>query len=289
MSEYSDLNSRFLNRSHWGVFEPIVAEGHLVAVRPFAKDREPSPLLHSIPDSVAHRSPVAQPAVRAGWLKRGPGLANSGRGSDHYIEISWDRALALVAGELKRVISEHGNQSVFAGSYGWSSAGRFHHAQSQLKRFLTWIGGFTSSRDSYSNAAGTVLARHVVGTSRIVDGPGTSWQSIIDHTKLVVMFGGVPLRNTQVRPGGPGEHTTRDYFARSKAAGVRFRNISPIRDDATNFLDAEWLAPRPQSDTAIILAIAHTLIVEELHDAEFLKRYCVGFERFRDYLLVMES
>jgi biotin/methionine sulfoxide reductase len=191
----------------------------------------------------------------------------------------------LVAGELKRVISEHGNQSIFAGSYGWSSAGRFHHAQSQLKRFLTRIGGFTSSRDSYSNAAGTVLARHVVGTSRIVDGPGTSWQSIITHTKLVVMFGGIPLRNTQVRPGGPGEHTTRDYLARSKAAGVRFRNISPIRDDAADFLHAEWLAPRPQSDTAIILAIAHTLIVEKLHDAEFLKRYCVGFERFRDYLL----
>jgi biotin/methionine sulfoxide reductase len=147
------------------------------------------------------------------------------------------------------------------------------------------IGGFTSSRDSYSNAAGTVLARHVVGTSQIVDGPGTSWQSIIEHTKLIVMFGGIPIRNTQVRPGGPGEHTTRDYLVRAKAAGVHFCNISPLRDDAVDFLEADWLAPRPQSDTAIILAIAHTLIVERLHDAGFLHRYCVGFERFRDYLL----
>ena len=44
------------------------------------------------------------------------------------------------------------------------------------------------------------------------------------------------------------------------------------------FLDAEWLAPRPHSDTAIMLALAHTLVVEELHDGEFLARYCVGFE-----------
>jgi biotin/methionine sulfoxide reductase len=280
-----DLNSTFLNRSHWGVFVPEVAEGKLVTVRSFAKDSDPSPLLHSIPDAVAHRSRVMRPAVREGWLKNGPGSARERRGSDRYVEVSWDRALDLVTDELKRVISECGNEAIFAGSYGWASAGRFHHAQSQLKRFLTRIGGFTSSRDSYSNAAGSVLARRIVGTSQLVDGPGTSWQSIIEHTKLVVMFGGIPLRNTQIRPGGPGEHTTRDYLARSKAAGVRFCNISPIRDDAVEFLNAEWLAPRPQSDTAIILGIAHTLIVEELYNAEFLARYSVGFDRLRDYVL----
>ncbi|HTY54037.1 MAG TPA: molybdopterin guanine dinucleotide-containing S/N-oxide reductase [Candidatus Binataceae bacterium] len=285
MSENTDLRTSFLSRSHWGVFEPIVEDNRLVAVEPFDRDPDPSPLLQSIPDAVAHRSRVARPAVREGWLKRTRGGGEQGvRGSDRYIEISWDRALDLVADELKRVISRHGNESIFAGSYGWASAGRFHHAQSQLKRFLVQLGGFTSSRDSYSNAAGSVLARHVVGTSQIIDGPNTSWRSIIDHTKLVVMFGGVPLRNTQVKLGGTGEHTTREYLARAKAAGVRFYNVSPLRDDAADFLDAEWLAPRPQSDTAILLGIAHTLVAEELHDAEFLNRYCVGFERFRDYL-----
>src|ERR1019366_2970206 len=67
--------------------------------------------------------------------------------------------------------------------------------------------------------------------------------------------------------------------------GVQFCNISPMRDDAAAFLEAEWLAPRPHSDTAIMLALAHTLVAEELHDSEFLARYCAGFERFRDYLL----
>jgi biotin/methionine sulfoxide reductase len=283
MSENSDLNRQLLSRAHWGVFESIVEEGQLVGVRPFAKDPNPSAILQSIPDAVAHRSRVARPAVREGWLKRGPGT--EGRGRDGYIEIGWDHALDLVEGELRRVIADHGNETIFAGSYGWSSAGRFHHAQSQLKRFLARIGGFTSSRDSYSNAAGSILARHVVGTQQIVNGPGTSWQSIIDHANLVVMFGGIPIRNTQVRPGGPSEHTTREYLTRAKSAGVRFCNISPLRDDAAAFLEAEWLAPRPHSDTAIILAIAHTLIVEGLHDADFLNSHCVGFDRFRDYLL----
>jgi hypothetical protein len=61
-----DLNSTFLNHSHWGVFEPVVADGKLVAVRSFAKDSDPSPLLHSIPDAVSHRSRVMRPAVREG-------------------------------------------------------------------------------------------------------------------------------------------------------------------------------------------------------------------------------
>ena len=285
MREDTQPNHPTLSRSHWGVFEPIVEGGRVVDTKPFAKDRDPSRILHSIPDAVAHRSRVMKPAVREGWLKRGFGGNREGRGSDRFVEVSWDRALDLVAAELQRVIAEHGNESIFAGSYGWASPGRFHHAQSQLKRFLVNIGGFTFSRDSYSNAAGTVLARHVLGSSQIIDGPGTSWQSIVDNTNLVVMFGGVPLRNTQVRLGGPGEHTTRDFLARAKAAGVRFCNVSPIRDDAEDFLDAEWLAPRPQTDTAIILAIAHTLVAEELHDVAFLSRYCVGFDRFRDYLL----
>jgi biotin/methionine sulfoxide reductase len=284
MSDYTSPNRHPLSRAHWGVFEPIVENGRLVAVRPFAKDPNPSRIIQSIPDAVVHRSRVARPAVREGWLKH-RGNGGGTRGRDRYVEINWNDALDLVATELKRVIAEHDNESVFAGSYGWSSAGRFHHAQSQLKRFLTRIGGFTSSRDSYSNAAGTVLARHVVGTSQIINGPGTSWQSIIDHAHLVVMFGGVPIRNTQVRPGGPSEHTTREYLAKAKCAGLRFYNVSPLRDDAAQFLEAEWLAPRPQSDTAIALALAHTLVTEGLHDADFLNSHCLGFDRFRDYLL----
>src|SRR5262249_47459294 len=224
-----------------------------------------------------------QPAVREGWFTHGPGRANEGRGSDRFVPVSWARALDLVANELKRVIAEHGNAAIFGGSYGWASAGRFHHAKTQLQRFLARIGGFNSSRDTYSNAAGVVLVKRVVGYAGAASG-GTSWQSIADHADLVVMFGGVPLRNLQVTTGGLGEHTTRRWLETAKAAGVAFCNISPMRDDAAVFLDAEWLAPRPNSDTAILLALAHTLVQEKLHDEDFLTQYCVGFDRFQDYL-----
>jgi biotin/methionine sulfoxide reductase len=289
MASRSDHRQVTPGSSHWGAFNAVVEDGRLVDVQPFAHDPDPPPMLHSIPDAVHHHSRVAKPAIREGWLKHGPGAANDGRGGDRFVEVSWDRALDLVAGELKRVIAAHGNRAIFGGSYGWASAGRFHHAQYQLRRFLATIGGFTNSRDTYSNAAGAVLVKNVLGTPNAINGPGTSWQSIAQHTRLVVMFGGLPIRNTQVTPGGATEHRTREWLQRLKAAGVEFCNLSPMRDDAAAFLDAEWLAPRPHSDTAIMLALAHTLVAEELHDIDFLARYCVGFERFRDYLIGLED
>lgn len=283
MPRSDEPSNASLNSSHWGVFTPVVIDGRLHDVRPFAHDPDPSQLLYSLPDAVHHRCRVMQPAVREGWLKHGPGRASEGRGGDRFVLVTWERALDLVAGELKRIIASYGNASIFAGSYGWASAGRFHHAKNQLQRFLTRIGGFTSSKDTYSNAAGAVLVRRVVGHAGASAG-GTSWRSIVDHAELVVMFGGVPIRNTQVTTGGVGAHTTRHWLAQAKAAGVAFYNISPMRDDAAAFLEAEWLAPRPHSDTAILLALAHTVIQENLHDENFLTRYCVGFDRFRNYL-----
>jgi biotin/methionine sulfoxide reductase len=272
-----------LHSSHWGAFAPTVVNGRLTSVEPFAHDLSPSPILQSIPDAVYHSCRVQQPAVREGWLRHGPGKGNAGRGGDRFISVSWERALDLVATELQRVITQHGNAAVFAGSYGWASAGRFHHAKSQLQRFLNCIGGFVGSRETYSNAAVEVLTRRVVGSARHGAG-GPSWQSVVDHGELVVTFGGMPLRNTQVTTGGAIEHGTRHWLERAKAAGVAFCNISPVRDDTATSLDAEWLAPRPNSDTALMLALAHTLVQERLHNKEFLLRYCVGFERFHEYL-----
>lgn len=95
-----------LNSSHWGVFDPLIVEGRIVEARPFPKDPDPSPILRSIPDAVHHPCRVAQPAVRERWLKHGPGKAREGRGGDRFVLVTWERALALVEHELKRVISK---------------------------------------------------------------------------------------------------------------------------------------------------------------------------------------
>ena len=108
-------------------------------------------------DGVHHPTRIKRPAVRKGWLEDKVSRARHIRGEDDFVELPWDEVIELAAGELTRVKAQHGNRSIFGGSYGWASAGRFHHAQSQLHRFINFFGGCTRAMNSYSTAAAQVI------------------------------------------------------------------------------------------------------------------------------------
>ena len=134
---------------HWGTAE-IESDGRrITSVRPWREDPDPSRILENLATAHHHPARISQPHIRQGWLERGPESA-PGRGSDPFVPVSWDTALDALAGELRRVYDSHGPDGVFGGSYGWASAGRFHHAQSQLHRFLNCLGGYVRSVNSYS-------------------------------------------------------------------------------------------------------------------------------------------
>src|SRR5499425_3511886 len=88
-----------------------------------------------------------------------------------------------------------------------------------------------------------------------------------------------------VSPGGASRHPVRDHLRAARERGAEFVLLSPLRDDLPGFISAEWLAIIPGTDVAVMLALAHTLVSESLHDRTFLARYCVGYERFEAYVL----
>lgn len=271
--------------SHWGAFLADVEDGRVVGARPFPDDPAPSPIVAQLPEMVHGPLRIEGPAVREGYLKGGPGARREGRGAEPFVPVSWETALDLVAAEIARVRAEHGASGLFGGSYGWSSAGRFHHARSQLRRFLFTGGGCVDQLSNYSWGAAQVLLPHVVGTHQPVSGRNTSWDIIAEHTDLFVAFGGLNKKNWQVTAGGAGQHVMPGWTTRARAAGVRFVVVSPVRDDAPDWLEADVIAPRPGSDTAIMLALAHELIGMGRVDRPFLARYTVGFERLEAYIL----
>ncbi len=278
---------RVRTATHWGVFDISVDQGGAITkVEPYADDPDPSDIGQNLRDAVTDRTRVSQPMVRQGWLKHGPRLDGGGRGAEPFVPVSWERALDLVAGEIERVRKSHGNQAIFGGSYGWASSGRFHHSLSQLHRFLKTVGGYTASAHSYSTGTAQVIVPHVFGLNfhKLME-QHTTMPVIAEHTELLVMFGGIPMKNAQVNYSGLTRHTYRDWLAKTKANGCAFVNISPIADDAEAFLNAEWLPVTPNADTALMLGLAHSLVAEDLHDKAFLQRYCTGFERFLPYLL----
>ncbi|KMO78309.1 molybdopterin-dependent oxidoreductase [Mycolicibacterium chlorophenolicum] len=268
--------------THWGAFTATVESGDIASVTPFAGDADPSPALGNLPGSVRHVSRITGPAVRRGWLDDGPGPSTR-RGADDFVAVSWEQLTELLAGELRRVVDRHGNEAIYGGSYGWSSAGRFHHAQSQVHRFLNCLGGYTFSRHSYSLGATGVIMPRVVGTHDDLFKRSTQWDVIVEHTDLLVCFGGLALKNTGVNHGGTTAHPARDALHRFRARGGQIVSFSPLRDDVDGPCD--WRAPVPGTDVAVMLGLAHVLATESLADRDFLARYCTGYERFERYLL----
>lgn len=271
--------------SHWGAFQALWSDGRL-QVRPHAADPDPSRLIENFPAAVRHRARLAMPMVRRGWLKRGP-MPDASRGSDDFVEVSWERALDLLAQELRRVRDEHGPQAIFGGSYGWSSAGRFHHAQSQLHRFLnTALGGYVRSVNTYSAGAAQVMLPHIFGHSMDdVARRNVTWEQVSATTEVVLAFGGLALKNSQVASGGVSRHVERTAIRSAAERGCRFISVSPLRSDMPQEARAEWLPIEPGSDAALMLALMHTLVSEGLHDREFIERCCDGWDVFERYLM----
>lgn len=269
--------------TNWGAYE-LETDGHsITAVHPFAKDPDPSPIGQSL--KAVRKSRVERPAIRESWYRHGPGAAPDRRGWEPFVEVDWDVALDLLARELDRVRTDHGNQAIYGGSYGWASAGRFHHAQSQIHRFLNAIGGYTFSVDDYSIAAGHVITPHIFGCSfdDFMD-EQPPFDEIAEHTELVVAFGGMPLKNSQVNYGGIGRHLVSSRLETCRDRGVRFFNLSPLREDLVDSIEAEWIPIRPVTDTAVMLGLAHTIVAAGDHDEEFLETACHGWPRLWAYL-----
>jgi len=273
-----------LHSAHWGVFYASF-DGQRVQVRPHPDDPEPSPLINNLSNALRHPVRVAAPMIRRGWLRDGPG-PDSRRGNDAFVQVSWDEALDRVACELARIRDRHGPQGIFGGSYGWSSAGRFHHAQSQLHRFLnTALGGYVRSINNYSAGASEVIMPHILGPLDAAARRNVTWEQVVEHSEIVLAFGGMALRNTQVASGGVSRHIERDVMARAARRGCRFICISPLRSDFPEQAQARWLPVRPGTDVALMLGLLYVLVSEGRHDRNFLKRYCDGWDVFQAYLM----
>ena len=266
--------------THWGLYEAGPA-----GLAPWPGDPAPSPLHRGLLEARDHPARILQPCVRRSFLEHGPGPAQGRRGTETFVAVSWDKAEALVANEITRVRAAHGNAAIFGGSYGWSSAGRFHHAQSQVHRFLNAAGGYVRSVQNYSFAAADVILPHVIGSTTGLAGGHTPWKLIADHADLLVLFGGLPARDAQVSAGGIARHNAAAALQACRTAGAALVTIGPLRDDIAADLDAEWLALRPNTDVALMLALAHVLITDGLCDQAFLDRYTTGFDRLRAYIL----
>ena len=285
MSTDNERTQHFPTATQWGTYDAEVEGGRLKQLNDYAADPAPSIIGAGLIDAIDDKVRVRRPMVRKSFLEKGLRSNKSDRGSEPFVAVSWDKALDLAANEIDRVRKHHGNKSIFASSYGWASSGRFHHAQSQIHRFMNLAGGYVRHKNSYSHAAAEVTLKHIVADMKdIIHEQATDWPSIASDCELFIAFGGLPSKNAQVNLGGVGRHTLHEGMQACYDAGVEFVNISPLKTDIAEIFEPEWLTIRPNTDAAMMLALAYTLVTEKLYDKNFISTHTVGLDQFLQYL-----
>lgn len=279
------MKKRVPHLAHWGAFTAVTENDRLTGCEPFFADADPSPMLNTIPELVYSDKRIRQPMVRRSWLKSREKSDRTLRGREDFVAVDWETALDLVAEENRRIRERYGASGIFNGSYGWSSAGRVNHARTLVRRFYFQGGGGVDQQGNYSWGAAQFFLPYVIGTYMPLTGRVTDWPQVVEHAEIFVAFGGLALKNAQVASGGAGQHSLKPALEQLAAKGTPVINISPMRDDCPEFVNADWIPIRPNTDVALMLALGYEIAQRNAVDEAFLASHCTGWPQLRAYLL----
>jgi anaerobic dimethyl sulfoxide reductase subunit A len=205
------------------------------------------------------------------------------RGEGKFVRISWDEALDTIAGEMKRIRQAYGNAAFYV-PYGTGSYNQINGRQT-AQRLMNLFGGSLGFYNSYSwasiaRATPTVYGTNITGNQR------QDWL----NSKYILMWSWNPA---EMRDG-----TNTDFILRrAREKGARIVCVDPRMTLSAVALADEWIPIRPGTDAAMMSAMAHVMIAENLYDAEFVRTHCLGFdasqmppgaesaESYKDYIL----
>lgn len=281
-------NGEVLTAAHWGMLKLTIKDGKIINSEPYQKVSEiENSLQHYTDELVYAKDRVKYPMVRKSYLKDPNNPKPELRGSDEWVRVSYNDAIKLISTQLKKTRKEKGPQGVFAGSYGWKSSGNMHNCRTLLHRFMNTTGGFVGTAGDYSTAASQIIMPHVLGTIEVYE-QQTSWPIILEHSNVVVIWGANPLATLKIAWTSSDEYGLH-YFEKLKKSGKKIICIDPLKTETCDYLDAQWISPIPNTDVALMMGIAHTLVESDKYDKNFLEEYTEGFDKFKDYLYGKED
>ncbi|MCC2523536.1 trimethylamine-N-oxide reductase TorA [Vibrio coralliilyticus] len=271
--------------SHWGAFRAHIYAGKVQEIKPLETDTNPTDMINGIKGVIYNPSRVRYPMVRLDWLKKHKYSAET-RGDNRFIRVTWDEALDLFYRELERIQKDYGPWALHAGQTGWRQTGQFHSCTSHMQRAVGMHGNFITKVGDYSTGAGQTILPYVLGSTEVY-AQGTSWSEILENSDNIILWANDPVKNLQV--GWNCEtHQSFPYLEQLKekvAKGeINVLSVDPVKNKTQRFLQNDHLYINPMTDVAFMLAVAHVLYNEKLHDQKFIDTYCLGFDEFIKYV-----
>ena len=205
------------------------------------------------------------------------------RGKSGYRRISWDEALDIVAGEMKRIRAKYGPSAIMSRPSSHHNWGNVGYRTSVWARFFNLIG-FTAIIDNPDSWEGWHWgAAHAFGffwrfgLPEQYDLLGDALQ----NTEMIVYWGNDP-DSTHGVYGGQESAVWRLWL---KQLGIKQVHIDPFCNYTAAVQADKWIAPRPGTDAAMAEAIAWVWIVEGTYDKDYVATHTLGFEEFRQHIL----
>ena len=245
-----------------------VKDGRIVHI---GTDDRPMPSLKACVRGLAQKDVAHAPDRLTRPLKR-----VGQRGEGNFVPVSWDEALETVTRELQRVKTVYGNSAIFLMAYS-GSISPLHGMGKAARRFLNLFGGCTTWWGITSYEAGLFSSLVTFGTAFT----GATRDNFL-YSKLILLWGFDPL----VTRFGP---DLVYYLREAKKRGARIVCVDPRLNETGKTLGQQWIAVRPGTDTAMMIAMAYVMIKENLYDKRFIHAYTHGFESFEHYVLGKED
>jgi len=194
---------------------------------------------------------------------KGSVAGEGARVTQAFERISWDEALDEIASRFRAIVSEFGSESILPYSYG-GTLGALNGA-SMDRRFFHRLGASQLARNICSEAGEEGL-KSVIGNKMCTE------PEQFAHSRYVIAWASnIHGNNVHLWP----------FISDARRNGAKLVVIDPYRTRTAAC--ADWYLPiNPGTDGALALGMMRVIINEDLHDADYVARYTVGFDQLRE-------
>lgn len=185
------------------------------------------------------------------------------KGSGQYERISWDEAIAEIAGRFQSVIEEFGPTAIMPCSYLGTQG--IIQGLNVGDPFFNKLGATISERTYCDSGSCTAYAMTIGDTA------GVDPESFIHSRFILIWAANIMSTNLHLWP----------YIAEARKRGAKVVVIDPVRTRTANA--ADWHIPiRPGTDGALALAMMNVIINEGLTDDDYIANYTVGYQQLAE-------